>query len=44
MKKEIFDIKVPYEKAGLPSDGLNPTLTAYTIDVSPEIGKKAARL
>ena len=41
MKKEIFDIKVPYEKAGLPSDGLNPTLTAYTIDVSPEIGKKS---
>ena len=40
MIKEIFDLKVPYEKAGLDGTGLNPTLTAFRIEALPEIGYK----
>lgn len=40
MQKEIYDIKVPYEKLGLSSEGNNPKLSAFVIDVSPELGNK----
>lgn len=38
----IFNLKmnVPYEKAGLCADGCCPTLKGFTVDVSPEIGRR----
>lgn len=33
-----FKLDVPYEKANLSYEGCNPTLRAYLVDVSPEIG------
>lgn len=40
MIKETFNLSVPYEKAGLSADGLNPTLTALRIEAFPEIGAR----
>ena len=40
MQIKRYNIDVPYEKAGITAEGLSATLTAYTIDVSWEIGQK----